>query len=88
VESRLAILSTGNFLRQYLSCLLYIRGGALVKIKYFIIISSCILYLIAAGLFSRAVWDFESYQWGKVIGGDLAELGSGPGTYDIRKSVW
>lgn len=26
--------------------------------------------------------------WGKIIGGDAAETGSGPGSYDIRKSVW
>ena len=64
------------------------RGGALVQIKYFIVISSCLLYLIAAGLFSRGVWGIEAYSWSKVIGGDADELGNGPGTYDIRKSVW
>jgi high-affinity iron transporter len=26
--------------------------------------------------------------WSKIIGGDAAETGSGPGSYDIRKSVW
>jgi high-affinity iron transporter len=64
------------------------RGGAFVHIKYFIVVSSCLLYLIAAGLFSRSVWFIEAYQWAQVIGGDAAELGSGPGTYDINKSVW
>jgi high-affinity iron transporter len=64
------------------------RGGSMVKIKYFIVLSSCLLYLIAAGLFSRAVWDFESYKWSKLIGGDADELSSGPGSYDIRISVW
>lgn len=64
------------------------RGGALVKIKYFIVISSCLLYLIAAGLLSRAVWYFDAYQWAKVIRGGADELGDGPGTYDITKSVW
>jgi high-affinity iron transporter len=46
------------------------------------------MYLIAAGLFSRAVWQFQDYQWSKIIGGDADELGDGPGTYDIRISVW
>lgn len=46
------------------------------------------MYLVAAGLFSKAVWYFENHAWGKVIGGDAAETGSGPGSYDIRKSVW
>jgi hypothetical protein len=27
-------------------------------------------------------------QWNKIAGGEAAESGSGPGSYDIRKSVW
>ncbi|KAJ3551435.1 hypothetical protein NPX13_g11364 [Xylaria arbuscula] len=27
-------------------------------------------------------------QWNNIVGGDAAELGSGPGSYDIDKSVW
>ena len=56
--------------------------------QVFLIISTCFLYLIAAGLFSKAVWYFENYEWGLVIGGDASETGSGPGSYDIDKSVW
>lgn len=56
--------------------------------QIFLIISTCFLYLIAAGLFSKAVWYFENYEWGLVIGGDASETGSGPGSYDITKSVW
>ncbi|MCV5084822.1 FTR1 family protein, partial [Escherichia coli] len=41
-----------------------------------------------AGLFSRAIWALESQQWAKAIGSDAVELGSGPGSYDIDKSVW
>jgi high-affinity Fe2+/Pb2+ permease len=44
------------------------------------------LYLVAAGIFSRAVWYFEANKWAVTIGGDA--LGSGPGSYDIRNSVW
>jgi high-affinity iron transporter len=40
------------------------------------------------GLFSKAVWNFEMNAWSKLTGGDAAETGSGPGSYDIRKSVW
>ncbi|KAI9162802.1 iron permease ftr1 family protein [Paramyrothecium foliicola] len=64
------------------------RAGSTAKIHVFLVISTCFLYLIAAGLFSRAVWFFEAQQWNKVIGGDAAELGDGPGSYDIDKSVW
>ena len=62
--------------------------GSNMSMQIFLIISTCILYLIAAGLFSRGVWFFESYQYNKKTGGDAAENGSGPGTYDISKSVW
>ena len=27
-------------------------------------------------------------KWNKTVGGDAAEVGSGPGSYDIRQSVW
>ena len=27
-------------------------------------------------------------QWNKMVGGDAAETGSGPGSYDVRKSAW
>ena len=34
------------------------------------------------------MWYFEANAWNHIIGGDAAETGSGPGSYDIRKSVW
>ena len=37
---------------------------------------------------SRAVWSFEMNNWAKAIGGEADELGDGPGSYDIGKSVW
>jgi len=42
----------------------------------------------APGLFSKAVWALEINAWNKIIGGDAAEVGSGPGSYDVHKSVW
>lgn len=56
--------------------------------QIFLIVSTCFLYLVAAGLFSKAVWYFEANAWAKIIGGDSDDLSSGPGSYDIRKSVW
>ncbi|KAI0853962.1 iron permease FTR1 [Daldinia vernicosa] len=64
------------------------KGGAGTKLQYFLIASTCLLYLVGAGLFSRSVWYFENQQWNNIIGGDAAELGDGPGSYDIDKSVW
>ncbi|KAI1826941.1 iron permease FTR1/Fip1/EfeU [Xylaria intraflava] len=67
--------------------LLY-KGGASTRLQFFLVLSTCLLYLVGAGLFSRSVWFLENQQWNKVVGGDAAELGSGPGSYDIDKSVW
>lgn len=62
--------------------------GSSISIQIFLIISTSILYLIAAGLFSRGIWFFETYTYNRATGGDASENGSGPGTYDIKKSVW
>ncbi|KAI1266155.1 plasma membrane iron permease [Xylariaceae sp. FL1019] len=64
------------------------KGGNRFSMQIFLIISTCFLYLVAAGLFSRAVWYFEANEWNRITGGDAAETGSGPGSYDITKSVW
>ena len=56
--------------------------------QIFLVISTCFLYLVAAGLFSRAVWYFEAQNWNDLTGGDAAETGAGAGSYDITKSVW
>lgn len=68
-------------------CCLYFFGST-VSLQIFLVISTCFLYLIAAGLFSRSIWSFETYVFAKRTGGDAAESGSGPGSYDISKSVW
>lgn len=57
-------------------------------IRIFLIISTCVLYLVAAGLMSRGVWFLEANTWNVLTGGDATEGGHGPGTYDIRQSVW
>lgn len=64
------------------------RGGGMMSIQIFLIASTCFLYLISAGLFSRSVWFFEMYRFSLRAGGDVAENGSGPGSYNINHSVW
>lgn len=71
-----------------LDALTSLRGGITTRLQYFLVASTCLLYLVGAGLFSRAIWYFEAQQWNNIVGGDAAELGSGPGSYDIDKSVW
>lgn len=38
------------------------RGGKFVAIQFFLIVSTCVLYLIAAALFSKSVWFFENHM--------------------------
>ncbi|KAF2104573.1 high-affinity iron transporter FtrA [Rhizodiscina lignyota] len=64
------------------------KVGNTSAMQIFLIISTCFLYLVAAGLFSKSVWYFEQNAWNDATGGDAAETGSGAGSYDIRKSVW
>ncbi|OLN92135.1 Plasma membrane iron permease 1 [Colletotrichum chlorophyti] len=77
----------GLIVGAFVGYILY-KGGSTTKLQVFLVVSTCLLYLVAAGLFSRAVWDFEQQEWNNVVGGDAAELGNGPGSYDIDKSVW
>ncbi|KAH7139893.1 iron permease FTR1/Fip1/EfeU [Dactylonectria estremocensis] len=67
--------------------LLY-KGGSMARIQIFLVASTCLLYLVAAGLFSRGVWDFEQQKWNEFIGGEASEFGAGAGSYDIDQSVW
>lgn len=71
----------------FVGFLLY-YGGSTMSMQIFLIFSTCILYLISAGLFSRGIWYFENHLYSVQTGGDASENGSGPGTYDISKSVW
>jgi high-affinity iron transporter len=64
------------------------RGGNHASLQLLLVISTCFLYLVAAGLFSKAVGDFEVHKWNTLVGGDISEVGTGPGSYDIRQSVW
>lgn len=68
--------------------LIIYKGGVKAPLQIFLIISTCFLYLVAAGLFSRGIWYLETNQWNHVTGGDSSEAGSGAGSYDIRQSVW
>jgi high-affinity iron transporter len=51
--------------------------------QLFLVVSTCILYLVAAGLFSRSVWFFEAQDWNNAVGGDAVEVGAGAGSYDM-----
>lgn len=65
------------------------RSSNSMSLKIFLISTTCLLYLIAAGLFSKGVWQFELQRYINLCHGqDMSEVGSGPGSYDIANSVW
>lgn len=68
-------------------CFIYF-GGNQLHMQFFLIASTCFLYLICAGLWSRAIWYFQLHVFSNQAGGDVAENGSGPGSYNIKQSVW
>lgn len=65
------------------------RTGHTLSIQLFLVISTCFLYLVAAGLFAKGVWNLELQRFILKCGGlDVSETGDGPGSYDINQSVW
>ena len=64
------------------------RGGNMLSIQIFLVASTSVLYLIAAGMFSKAVWSLQYRSFAQGVGGDVAEAGDGPGSYNIRETVW
>ncbi|KAF7722839.1 high-affinity iron permease [Apophysomyces ossiformis] len=64
------------------------RGGSLLRLRWFFIFSTVILYLVAAGLMSKAVGYFEQYSWNQVIGGEAAEEGGDVIAYKVTTAVW
>ena len=63
-------------------------GASRSSLQVFLVISTSVLYLISAGLFSRGVWYFENYRFNQATGGDASESGDGNGSYNIKKAVY
>ncbi len=64
------------------------RGGNILRLEWFLIGSTWVLYLVAAGLFSKSIGFFETYAWNKMTGGEASEYGAGPGSYNIKWTVF
>lgn len=83
----LAVLA-GVLLGSAIGLTLY-KGGNKMSLQYFLICSTCFLYVVSAGLMSRGVWFMELEQYVRRCGGlDVSETGSGPGSYDVATAVW
>lgn len=89
--SIVAIVNAGIVAMAIGSCvgMVLYRSGNTLSLQWFLILSSCFLYLVAAGLFSKGVWNFELQHFIDLCDGfDVSETGHGPGSYDITTSVW
>lgn len=83
-----AAVVAGMALGATVGYLLY-RGGNKLSLQYFLIVSTCFLYVVSAGLISRGVWFLELERFVQLCGlTDVSEAGSGPGSYDVANSVW
>lgn len=63
-------------------------GNVPTDLSIFLVASTCFLLLIGAGLLSKSVGYFETYKYSQLVGGDLAETGTGPGSYSVHGNVW
>ncbi|WVO16802.1 hypothetical protein L204_104488 [Cryptococcus depauperatus] len=64
------------------------RTGSTTTLHWFLVGSTSLLCLIGAGLFSKGVGYFEYYRFAKAVGGDVAEAGDGPGSFQVAGNVW
>ncbi|ORY04644.1 iron permease FTR1, partial [Basidiobolus meristosporus CBS 931.73] len=72
----------------FVGWLLY-RGGNIVKFQWFFVASTCILFLVAAGLFARAIGFLEAHVWALRTDAANAEADEEGGiTFDVRTNVW
>ncbi|KAI8318682.1 high-affinity iron permease [Martensiomyces pterosporus] len=60
------------------------RSGNAMSFHWFFVISTCLLYLIAAGLMSKATWFLEEHRFSKFAGGDPDKKG----IINVRVNVW
>nr|KIR48719.1 hypothetical protein I312_01789 [Cryptococcus bacillisporus CA1280] len=64
------------------------RTGSTLALHWFLIVSTCFLFLIGSRLFSKGVYDFEYYRFSSAVGGDVAESGNGLGSFQVAGNVW
>jgi high-affinity iron transporter len=64
------------------------RTGSTTTLHWFLVSSTCLLFLIGAGLASKAVGFFEYYSFSRAVGGDVAETGDGPGSFKVDGNMW
>lgn len=67
----------------------FFKYSSSLSLKICLVVTTCFLYLIASGLFSKGLWQLDVQDYvNKCNGQDMTEIGNGPGSYDIGRSVW
>jgi high-affinity iron transporter len=65
------------------------RGGNVLRLHWFFVGSTCFLLLIAAGLFSRSISNFEKHSWNVYTGAlGAGEEEESESSFDVRSNVW
>ncbi|WVQ82537.1 hypothetical protein IAT38_004666 [Cryptococcus sp. DSM 104549] len=64
------------------------RTGSTATLHWFLIGSTSFLCLIGAGLMSKGIGYFQYYRFAQGVGGDVAETGDGPGSFQVAGNVW
>lgn len=72
---------------DFVALLIY-GSGSRLTLHFFLIVSTSILLLIGAGLFSSSCADYQLYVFNRGVGADVAELGDGPGSFNVNGNVW
>ncbi|XBW35918.1 hypothetical protein QEN19_001492 [Hanseniaspora menglaensis] len=67
----------------------FYKSSTSFSLRICLVTASCLLYILASGLMSKGVWQFDVQKYvNNCDGQDMTELGNGPGSYDIEDSVW
>ena len=67
----------------------FYKSSTSFSLRICLVIASCFLYTLASGLMSKGVWQIDLQRYvNNCDGQDMTELGTGPGSYDIKDSVW
>ncbi|PVG00320.1 iron permease FTR1 [Serendipita vermifera] len=64
------------------------KTSSRVALSILLVISTWFLLLIGAGLFSKSVQNFQRNKFNFHVGGDVAEAGTGPGSYPVDGNIW
>jgi len=64
------------------------NSSARLNLSLFLTISTVALMYVGAGLMTKAVWYFKMYRFIRLVGGDAAEAGDGPGSFPVDDYIW